>query len=216
MAGQRPPELTPPRVQVVLASASPGRLATLRRAGVEPLVIISGVDEDDDEPDPGQLALTLAARKADAVIARLNQTGATGEHPDQVVLGCDSVLELDGEIHGKPLDAAEATERWHRMRGRTGVLHTGHCLVHLRTGRRVTSVAATDVTFANLTDDEIAAYVATGEPMRVAGAFTLDGLGGPFVDRIAGDPHNVVGVSLPLLRRMLGDLGIAWTSLWPR
>jgi septum formation protein len=206
--------LTTQPVQIVLASASPGRLATLRRAGIEPLVIVSGVDETDDEPDPAQLALNLAVRKADAVIARLEQTGSVDGRFEQVVLGCDSVLELDGVNYGKPEDADAAIERWQRMRGRTGVLHTGHCLVSPRTGHAVARVAGTKVTFAMVTDAEIAAYVATGEPLRVAGAFTLDGLGGPFVERVDGDPHNVVGLSLPLLRTMLADLGIAWPSLW--
>jgi septum formation protein len=135
------------------------------------------------------------------------------------VLGCDSVLELDGEVHGKPVDAAEATARWRRMRGRSGVLHTGHWLVDTRdpdeggTGGMVGGTASTTVHFAALDDDEVQAYVATGEPLRVAGAFTLDGLGGPYVSGIEGDPHNVVGVSLPLLRDLLRELGVAWHDL---
>lgn len=201
-------------VHLVLASASPGRLATLRRAGIEPEVIVSGVDEDLDERDPGRHALELAERKADAVVALLTGHFEAGDGGDVLVLGCDSVLELDGVIHGKPIDAAEATARWRTMRGRSGVLHTGHCLAHGRTGRRLSQVAATTVTFANLTDEEIDAYVDTGEPLRVAGAFTIDGLGGPFVERVEGDPHNVVGLSLPLLRTMLAELGVPWTSLW--
>ena len=214
MASQRATALTVRTVQLVLASASSGRLATLRRAGVEPLVIVSGVDEDLDEADPGRHALTLAERKADAVVAGLGAGAEIGT--DRLVLGCDSVLELDGAIHGKPTDAAEATARWRRMRGRSGVLQTGHCLVHTGTGQRLAQLAATTVTFAGVTDEEIEAYVATGEPLQVAGAFTLDGLGGAFVERVDGDPHNVVGLSLPLLRTMLAQLGIPWTSLWGR
>lgn len=206
--------LTQRPVRLVLASASPGRLATLHRAGIVPEVIVSGVDEDLEETDPGRHALALAERKADAVLAGLGDQVDGDLGTDRLVLGCDSVLELDGAIHGKPADAAEATDRWRRMRGRSGSLHTGHCLVHVGTGRRIAQVAATMVTFAAITDAEIAAYIGTGEPLRVAGAFTLDGLGGPFVERIDGDPHNVVGLSLPLLRTMLAELGVAWTSLW--
>jgi septum formation protein len=124
------------------------------------------------------------------------------------------VLELDGETHGKPSDAAEAVDRWRRMRGRSGVLHTGHCLVDTSTGRRVADVASSTVHFADLSDAEVTAYVRTGEPLHVAGAFTIDGLGGPFVERIEGDPHNVVGVSLPLLRRLFAALGLGITTFW--
>jgi septum formation protein len=205
--------VTPRSVRLVLGSASPGRLATLHRAGIDARVIVSGVDETLTEPDPGRHALTLAQRKADAVAVLLGPADPT-DATTNLVLGCDSVLELDGEIHGKPRDPAAAVARWQRMRGRRGVLHTGHCLIDAGTGRRVARVAVTTVKFADVTDDEIAAYVATGEPMRVAGAFTLDGLGGPFVERVDGDPHNVVGLSLPLLRLMLAELGITWTALW--
>jgi septum formation protein len=129
------------------------------------------------------------------------------------VLGCDSVLVLDGETLGKPSDAADAVARWHAMRGRSGVLHTGHALHDLASGRVAAATASTTVHFADLDDDEIAAYVATGEPLQVAGAFTVDGLGGPYVTRIEGDHHNVVGISLPLLRLLLADLGVSWTAL---
>lgn len=183
---------------VVLASASPARLKLLRQIGIDPEVIVSGVDESAVAGPAADVALTLAVRKATAVAAG---------RPDTLVLGCDSVLELDGEAHGKPANAADAITRWRRMRGRIGVLHTGHCLIDTRSGRDAAAVASTVVHFADLTDDEIEAYVATGEPLRVAGAFTIDGLGGAFVERIEGDPHNVVGLSLPLLRRMLADLG---------
>ncbi len=198
-------------VRVVLASASPARLRTLRAAGLAPEVVVSGVDEDaiTAESVPALVA-ALAEAKANAV--------ATGLADEDVVLviGCDSMLELDGLALGKPHDPAVATARWRSMRGRDAVLHTGHHLVLRRCGvtESRTAVASTTVTFADLDDDEIAAYVATGEPLAVAGAFTIDGLGGAFVTGLTGDPHNVVGISLPLLRRMLADLGLRWTDLW--
>jgi septum formation protein len=195
---------------VVLASASPARLKTLRAAGVEPEVVVSGVDESAvSEPTPAALAGRLARMKADAVAVRRRADGRAG-----VVIGCDSVLEIDGEAHGKPADAAEAVARWRRMRGRTGVLHTGHCVIDTASGRRAAEVASTTVHFADLSDADIDAYVATGEPLHVAGAFTVDGLGGPFVERIEGDYHNVVGISLPLVRRLLDGIGVRWTDLW--
>ncbi len=194
---------------LVLASASPARLATLRSAGVDPLVIVSGVDESQlDGLPPAELALQLAELKCAAVAER-------GEVPDgALVLGCDSVLELDGRALGKPLDADEAARRWQAMRGRSGVLRTGHCLRSTATGQVAAATASTTVHFAEVTDDEIAAYVATGEPLHVAGAFTVDGLGGAFVTGIEGDHHNVVGVSLPLVRELLAELGASWTDLW--
>jgi septum formation protein len=196
---------------LVLASASPARLATLRSAGLDPVVIVSGVDESQlDGLPPAELALQLAELKCAAVAER-------GDLPaGALVLGCDSVLELDGEALGKPADAAEATRRWQAMRGRSGVLHTGHCLRDGATDRVAAATASTTVHFAEVTDDEIAAYVATREPLHVAGAFTVDGLGGAFVTGIEGDHHNVVGVSLPLVRELVAELGHPWTDLWAR
>jgi septum formation protein len=196
--------------RLVLASASPARLATLRSAGVGPEVVVSGVDESQVQvDDPARLALDLARLKARAVAGTLDP----GAGPAWVI-GCDSVLELDGAIHGKPADAAEARTRWRSMRGRSGVLHTGHCLVDTGSGREVARSADTVVHFADPCDEEVDAYVATGEPLKVAGAFTLDGLGGAFVRGIEGDPHTVVGVGLPLLREMFAELGVRWTDLW--
>jgi septum formation protein len=196
---------------LVLASASPARLTTLRSAGLDPHVIVSGVDESQvSDTDPAGLAATLATLKAEAVIDRLRKEG----RDDGLVLGCDSVLDFDGRIFGKPDDADDARLRWRTMRGRSGVLHTGHCLHDLATGRQVVRAVDTVVHFADITDDEIEAYVESKEPLHVAGAFTLDGLSGAFVRGIEGDPHNVVGVSLPALREMVRELGHSWTDLW--
>ena len=193
----------------VLASASPARLKTLRAAGLDPTVVVSGVDESQaDGLPPIEMALQLAELKCAAVAPR-------DDVPDgALVLGCDSVLELDGEALNKPGTAEEATRRWLDLRGNTGVLHTGHCLRDTTTGKVAAATASTTVHFADVTDEEIAAYVATGEPLHVAGAFTVDGLGGAFVTGIEGDHHNVVGVSLPLLRELVIELGHSWTDLW--
>ena len=196
-------------MQLVLASASPARLATLRSAGIEPVVIVSGVDESQVEGlPPAELALQLAELKCAAVARR------DGLPHDALVLGCDSVLELDGRAFGKPRDADDATARWRTMRGRSGVLHTGHSLRDMASGQVAAATASTTVHFADVTDDEIAAYVGTGEPLSVAGAFTIDGRGGAFVAGIVGDHHNVVGLSLPLVRELVAELGRSWTHLW--
>lgn len=160
---------------------------------------------------PAALVAELARLKAEAVDAALALDDRT-----TVLVGCDSMLELDGQAYGKPHDPDAALARWRLMRGRRGVLHTGHhVVVHAGGDRRVTAgVGSTVVRFADLDDDEVRAYVATGEPLEVAGSFTVDGLGGPFVEGIEGDHHNVVGISLPLLRRLLLDLGVRWPSLW--
>lgn len=195
-------------VRLVLASQSPARLATLRSAGIEPEVVVSGVDESQVRShDAANLAGALAQLKCRAVAERLGD-------PEAVVVGCDSVLAFEGEVLGKPGDAATATARWRRMRGRSGVLHTGHCV--RRGDVEVVDTSSTVVHFADVSDAEIEAYVATGEPLQVAGAFTIDGLGGAFVRGIEGDPHTVVGIGLPLLRDLLADVGVAWTDLWNR
>ncbi|MFI6482943.1 Maf family protein [Nonomuraea sp. NPDC050663] len=191
---------------IVLASASPARHALLRSAGIDPKVIVSGVDEEAlSAPTPAQLALLLAQEKARKVAADLS---------DAVVIGCDSILELDGRPYGKPGTPEVAAERWRLMRGRTGRLVTGHCLIDIVTGREASAAETTVVHFATPTDAEIAAYVATGEPLAVAGGFTLDGFGGWFVEGIDGDHGNVLGISLPRVRALLGELGYAVTDFW--
>jgi septum formation protein len=182
---------------------------TLRAAGVEPEVIVSGVDEDAITADTGaELVRALASAKASAVAAGMNGPA--------LVLGCDSMLEFDGRVVGKPASAEEAVARWRQLSGGSGVLHTGHALLELRDGgirRSAQAVASTEVRFAELADEEIEAYVDTGEPLQVAGGFTIDGLGGWYIESIVGDHHNVVGLSLPLLRRMLAELGYRVSDL---
>ncbi|MBD2759003.1 septum formation inhibitor Maf [Yimella sp. cx-573] len=206
------------RVRFVLASASPARLATLRSAGIAPQVIVSHVDEPAATAEaekrygplePAGVALILARAKCEDVAGR-------DDADDALVLGCDSVLEFEGAAYGKPSDAADAISRWQRMRGKSGVLHSGHWLIDTRaegTGATFGVTASTVVHFADIDDEEVEAYVATGEPLHVAGAFTVDGLGGPFVTSIEGDFHNVVGVSLPALRELLQEIDVPWHSI---
>ncbi len=200
---------------LVLASASPARLGVLRAAGVDPVVRVSGVDEDAltgklRGAGPTELVTALARAKAEAV-------AATAEFPDAVVVGCDSMLLVDGELVGKPGSAHTATQRWRRMAGSTGELLTGHAVVRLAGGAVVSTAEGTERTLIRFSDAsaaEIDAYVATGEPLQVAGGFTLEGLGGWFVDGVDGSPSGVIGISLPLTRRLLADVGVSVPTLW--
>lgn len=222
--------MTSPRL--VLASASPARAALLHSAGVEPIIRVAGVDEDalvtahTAAHGPASVAESvqlLARAKAEQVAGEIFTDErpvadeAAAPHRDEgevvVVLGCDSLLELDGEALGKPHTAERARERWRRIRGRAGVLHTGHHLISA-TGTAAGATSHTTVHFADVTDAEIEAYVATGEPLQVAGAFTIDGYGSAFITRIEGDHHGVIGLSLPLLRTLLADLDLTWVDLW--
>ncbi|MFC7456536.1 Maf family protein [Brachybacterium sp. GCM10030267] len=213
---------------LLLASASAGRRATLRAARIEHRTLPVDLDEEgilaaareraaaSGDPEdllvPADEVLLLAREKAQAATSR--------SEGGYVVLGCDSMLELDGEVIGKPHTAERAAERWRAMRGRAGILHSGHWLIDDRdeadggTGGTFGATASCRVTFAEVTDEEIEAYVATGEPLGVAGGFTIDGRAGPFVEGVEGDPHAVVGLSLPLLRRLLGEIGLAVHELW--
>ncbi len=205
---------------VVLGSASPARLRVLREAGLDPRVIVSDVDEDAllatlAGASPADVVVRLADAKADAVVAEVLTSG--DDASDVVVLTCDSMLLLDGELTGKPHTADAARAQWRRMRGRSAELLTGHCVSRVESttmSARAHASAATTIHFADIDDATIDAYAATGEPLSVAGAFTLDGLGGWFVDAIDGDPSSVIGIGLPTVRRLLTDVGVDVTSLW--
>lgn len=205
--------------RVVLGSASTGRLRVLRNAGIDPLVEVSGVDEDaiverlGPNADPGDVVNALAEAKAEAVRRELGDEVTK----DCVVIGCDSMLYVDGELCGKPGTPAETRRRWASMAGRPGRLFTGHCVIRVRDGAVLASATAAEVTevrFGTPTPDELEAYIASGEPLGVAGAFTLDGLGGWFVDGIDGEPSNVIGLGLAATRRLLESVGLRLGDLW--
>jgi septum formation protein len=193
---------------IVLASASPSRKRLLESCGITPEIIVSGVNEEDPQFEslsPSELVLALAILKAHTV---KEQVGTNA-----LIIGCDSTFEFEGKSLGKPLTAEVAIARAKALRGKTGVLHTGHCIIDTAQGIEVADISSAAVTFADMSDAEIEAYVASGEPLNVAGGFTLDGLSAPFIEHIAGDPSGIVGLSLPLLRRAINELGLSWPQI---
>jgi septum formation protein len=205
--------------RVVLGSASPGRLKVLRQAGIDPLVKVSGVDEDlvtatlGSDASPGDVVCALARAKAEQVAGELDSTVAT----DCVVIGCDSMLYIDSRLCGKPQSVAAARQLWQSMAGQTGQLYTGHCVIRLLDHEIVHREAQTSITtvhFGTPSHEDLEAYLASGESLRVAGGFTLDGLGGWFIDRVDGDPSAVVGIGLPLTRSLLDRAGLSIAALW--
>ena len=205
--------------RVVLGSASTGRRRVLRSAGIDPLIAVSGVDEDaviaalGAHPDPATVVTTLARAKADAVVRELDAEVTA----DCVVIGCDSMLYVNGELRGKPGTPEQARRQWNSMAGKPGSLFTGHCVIRMRDAqvlRTETAAEVTTVRFGVPTEDELAAYIASGEPLNVAGGFTIDGLGGWFIDGVEGDPSNVVGLGLSVTRRLLESVGLSIGDLW--
>ena len=205
--------------RVVLGSASTGRRRVLRSAGIDPLVIVSGVDEDaaiaelGDGPDPAAVVTALAEAKAQAVARELDADVSA----DCVVIGCDSMLYVDGELRGKPQTPEQARHQWNSMAGKSGQLFTGHCVIRMLDATIVyaeTLAEVTTVRFGVPSEDELSAYIASGEPLGVAGAFTIDGLGGWFIDGVDGDPSNVVGLGLAVTRRLLESAGVRIGDLW--
>lgn len=195
--------------RIILASASPSRKRLLESVGISPEIIVSGVDEENPELlalAPREMVIALAILKAHTVKASANPENA-------LIIGCDSTFEFEGENLGKPLTVENAIARAKAMRGKSGYLHTGHCVIDTRGGYEVSDLSTSKVTFANMSDEEIENYVATGEPLNVAGGFTLDGFSAPFITHIDGDPSGIIGLSLPTLRKIIINLGLKWSDL---
>jgi septum formation protein len=196
--------------KLVLASTSPARKRLLTDAGLR-------FELDSPELPEEELVAELGLEHSEAIVGTLSRAKAeavAGRHANALVLGCDSALQFRGESLGKPLTAEVASDRWRKLRGSSGELYSGHWLIDTTTGNGVGAVTVTTVHFANISDAELEAYIATGEPLQVAGAFTIDGLGGAFIERIDGDYHTVVGLSLQKLRELVGELGYSYTSFW--
>jgi septum formation protein len=193
---------------VVLASASPSRKRLLESCGISAQVIVSGVDEEDPKLTalaPREMVIALAILKAHTI---KEQVGS-----DHLIIGCDSTFEFNGKSFGKPLTEELAIARCKELRGNFGLLHTGHCIIDTKQGIEISDVSTSKVFFADMTDEEVSGYVASGEPLNVAGGFTLDGLSAPFISRIEGDPSGIIGLSLPLLRRAINSLGLSWSAI---
>ena len=195
-------------VQLILASSSSSRLRLLESAGITPIVLVSGVDEEEDELvslSPSELVIALAILKAHTVKEKAPK--------DSLILGCDSTFEFNGESLGKPGTRENAIARCKKLSGKSGYLHTGHCLIDLKQGIELSERSTAKIQFAQMSDAEIIDYVDSGEPLNVAGGFTLDGLSAPFITNIEGDPSGIIGLSLPLLRKMIISLGYSWPDL---
>ena len=195
-------------VQIILASASPSRLRLLESVGITPSILVSGVDEDASEFEslsPAELVIALAILKAHTIKEKAPV--------NSLIIGCDSTFEFEGKSLGKPVTKTKAIERCKQLSGKTGYLHTGHCLIDLRQGIELSERSTAMVQFDQMTDDEIIDYVDSDEPLNVAGGFTLDGLSAPFITKIEGDPSGIIGLSLPLLRKMIISLGYSWPEL---
>jgi septum formation protein len=195
-------------VQIILASASPSRLRLLESVGITPSILVSGVDEESSELEslsPAELVIALAILKAHTVKEKAPA--------NSLILGCDSTFEFEGKSLGKPITRANAVERCKQLSGKAGYLHTGHCIIDLKQEIELSERSTAKVQFAQMTDEEIENYVDSGEPLNVAGGFTLDGLSAPFITKIEGDPSGIIGLSLPLLRKMIISLGYRWSEL---
>ena len=196
--------------EIILASASPSRKRILESVGIDPRIVVSGVDEETPELialNPADLVIALAILKAHTVYNKDPEISNT------LIIGCDSTFEFEGESLGKPMSVENAIARCRQLSGKNGYLHTGHCVIDTDQGIEVADISTSKVTFAHMSESEIANYVATGEPLQVAGGFTLDGHSAPFISHIDGDPSGIIGLSLPTLRKIVLNLGLEWSDV---